>query len=284
MQPLVLACRELLKRKTCLPMVVEESDVSLLVNQAGQTYSWGTPSRGTMAGFPDNRSGHARGSPATPTLIPRLAQKKVRQVCLDEEHSCAFAITECELLAWGTQQNHTMGLGRDVIACYEPEVTLRLRGEKHHEKLVLVSVGLRHGGVLTSHGRLFTWGCKWWGSGHHVDPLASTVLDQFNMPRPTMPPALLDEHIVYFRAHSDATLAVTAHGRVLQPGASESTYGRWHECKISMRLLEQLGFSRSEAQTVMFQLDRALDNVRQTLQRLLGTSVGNVVVNYWFCD
>ena len=85
------------------------------------------------------------------------------------EHTC-YAASSNTVWGWGAGQN---GCLLDKVATTSPHILYSLPPNSH-VKIVQIFAGMRTCGVVLSDGRLLTWGCFFWGSGHEKEVAVPT--------------------------------------------------------------------------------------------------------------
>ena len=126
---------------------------SLALTQAG-LYAWGCNKYGQLGlGLPPT----SLASCATPRHVPGLQEVRLTHVTSGQFHSACLD-SRGRVYTWGWGVHGQLGHGgvEDVLS---PQVVTSLR----KYRVVQVSCGYAHTAVLTSKGRVFTWGCGLFG-------------------------------------------------------------------------------------------------------------------------
>jgi alpha-tubulin suppressor-like RCC1 family protein len=119
-----------------------------LVTRQGEVFTWGEDS--------DGRLGHGFDKDfGKPRLVESIAVTNMSFVACGEYHTCAVA-TSGDLYTWGdgTHNAGILGHGTDVSHCIPKRVTGLLEGLQ----VVSISCGSWHTALITSNGKLFTFG------------------------------------------------------------------------------------------------------------------------------
>ncbi|RAL41119.1 hypothetical protein DM860_017668 [Cuscuta australis] len=130
-----------------------------LVTRHGEVFTWGEESGG--------RLGHGVGKDAIrPHLVESLSFQGIELVACGEFHTCAVT-ADGELYTWGdgTHNAGLLGHGSDVSHW----IPKRILGPLEGVKVSMVACGPWHSALITSTGRLFTFGDGTFGVLGHGD-------------------------------------------------------------------------------------------------------------------
>jgi len=180
-----------------------------LIDGSGGLFSKGPAVRGWVAGVPSCVLGFSTiCDRSSYTLIPATKCERVITIANDREH-VMLAATLKKVFCWGGGQNGSLGQvaieGSGVQL--EPKCVFSIP-EASSEVIVQICGIYRSSALLTSHGRLYTWGCSRMGA-FHGKSLPVTF--------PAIPQAALKLDIVYIHSSGIGKLVVvTRQGDVLQ--------------------------------------------------------------------
>ncbi|XP_073223142.1 PH, RCC1 and FYVE domains-containing protein 1-like [Cicer arietinum] len=130
-----------------------------LVTRQGEVFTWGEDSGGRLGhGFDKDFS--------KPHLVDSLAVTNVSFVACGEYHTCAIS-TSGDLYTWGdgTHNAGILGHGTDVCHC----IPKRVNGPLQGLQVVSIACGTWHTALVTSNGKLFTFGDGMLGVLGHGD-------------------------------------------------------------------------------------------------------------------
>ncbi|CAA0831639.1 Regulator of chromosome condensation (RCC1) family with FYVE zinc finger domain [Striga hermonthica] len=138
-----------------------------LVTRMGEVFSWGEESGG--------RLGHGVGRDAAhPRPVDSLAScGSVDLVACGEFHTCAVT-TAGELYTWGDGTHHAGLLGHGPSAAASHWIPRRVAGPLDGLRVASVTCGPWHTALITSAGRLFTFGDGTFGALGHGDRESAT--------------------------------------------------------------------------------------------------------------
>jgi len=144
--------------------------------------------------------------------------EKIIEISLGRYHSLALTSLG-RLFAWGDNLWGQIGVEEELIFTYENPLDITSKfGLNPNETIVLIEAGDNHNGVITSNGRLFTWGQNTWGQlGFDDDILfySSDPLDITESLNLGSNEIIID--LAFGFVHS---MALTSEGRVLAWGSN----------------------------------------------------------------
>ena len=130
-----------------------------LVTRQGEVFTWGEDSGG--------RLGHGFDKDcARPQLVESLAVTNVGFVACGEYHTCAMS-TSGDLFTWGDGMHNAGLLGHGTDVSYW--IPRRVAGPLEGLQVVTVACGTWHSALVTSNGKLFTFGDGKFGVLGHGD-------------------------------------------------------------------------------------------------------------------
>lgn len=177
---------------------------TVVLTTDGSVYTWG---RGD-----DGRLGHGdNGWKYVPRLARALAGQVITQVTCGSYHTAAVS-NNGDLYTWGGGMYGKLGHGNEN-GCSTPRRVEALSGFHISQ----IACGSRHTAVVTSTGKLYTWGDKENGVAGHGD----TEGHQY---KPKLLETLGDEYIVQLSACGFHTGCITQDGEVFTWG--EGKFGR----------------------------------------------------------
>lgn len=136
-----------------------------LVTRQGEVFSWGEESGG--------RLGHGVDAHVSqPKLIEALSGVNIEFVACGEYHTCAVTLSG-ELYTWGDGTHHSGLLGHGSEASHW--IPKKIGGQIEGLHVSLVSCGPWHTAIVTSAGRMFTFGDGTFGALGHGDRSSANI-------------------------------------------------------------------------------------------------------------
>jgi alpha-tubulin suppressor-like RCC1 family protein/serine/threonine protein kinase len=183
----------------------------LALTSEGQIYAWGYNRFGQLG----NNSTYDSRVPVEVDMRGVLAGKKVVAVAAGMEFSLALT-SEGKVMAWGYNEHGQVGNGSDQTSFAEP-VEVDTRGALAGARVTQLRCGGHHALVLTSDGRLLSWGANGFGAvgtGNLNGPVRSPVEVVF--------PEGMGQRITDVWGGAGHSLAVTEDGTLYGWGANYS--------------------------------------------------------------
>ena len=127
-------------------------DHALCCSNTGKVYSWGHGYEGTRAVL-----GHGdKLMRITPTLIKKLSNEYIVNVCAGYDHSLCSSING-DIYSWGWAQNGQLGIGSRKEQVFPCRINMERYGKRRNRRLYQLRLG-RITLCLDEDGNAYSWG------------------------------------------------------------------------------------------------------------------------------
>ena len=173
-----------------------------LVHKSGQLYVWGMGASGRL-GLDLTEGGDPQKDSHEPKLVQALNGRPVVRVACGYSHTGAV-VSGGDLYMWGSAANGKCGLGDivDTEECY-CSVPTRIIVGKEDKRVIKISCGAAHTGVITEQGQLYMFGC---GDGGRLGLGEKNYHTSYE---PTLTTSLLHERISQVSCGNTTTIVCT---------------------------------------------------------------------------
>ena len=142
-------------------------DHALCCSNNGKVYSWGHGYEGTRAVL-----GHGdKIMRITPTLIKKLSNEYIINVCCGYDHSLCSTING-DVYSWGWAQNGQLGCGTRKEQVFPCKINMERYGKRKNRKIIQITAGENHTLCLDEDGNASSFG---YGQEYQAEIVISSV-------------------------------------------------------------------------------------------------------------
>ena len=231
-------------RKQCTPVQVTSIAEDITTVSCGLRFTIALTFDGELYVCGENKNGELGAGHNKPISVPhkldRVGNDIIKQVSCGDNHVGAVTDIFGELWMWGANEFGQLGVG-DLENRNTPTQVVFENLEKG-ENILQVQCGGQHTAVLTSHGRLFAFGCGEYGQlGVSLESSSECITT----------PALIPHHNKFqaIACGASHTAAVTESGSLYTwgRGSSGQLGHKDHEDQFAPKLVENLAYRRVES-------------------------------------
>lgn len=188
--------------------IAANNETSLVLASDGRVYGWGLNSFGELG----NGTSNSAVNPTAVNMDGALAGKTVTLIAVGRHHSLVLA-SDGKLYAFGRNEDGELGIGNAGISRSEVPVAVDMSGALAGKTVVAIACGDHHNIVLTSDGKLYSWGSNFTGQLGDGSTIGRYVPVEVDMTG-----ALASETIQSITAGSYQTLVSTRSGKIFSWG------------------------------------------------------------------